>query len=331
MPEFAQEALKKEIDKQYANLPKTYEDTFEFKHVNLQDEVVKFYDQLVTKDIVGVQPMTGPVGLAYALRYRKAPLRTDITKEELIKKHNDQSEYDLGKMSKYDTFEEMPHHVKESYKEKYYIEGVNDYEKEQDKLAPKEIGLVVEQKEVVARSMKVKLGHREKANSLPVARQTDACVYSTIKELKKGEEVEVEIKDTQEFIHKILGLSEEIASKTKMGAGSILVFGSEPSDEILYDLEKKAFKVIVDPILREDEIIMAHKGSRENDCGVMLCPYVPMLPTMSSDFSLSVPIKSKDADKAGLMTRFGLCDKLFGSENFYQVLKITDFEKPIED
>jgi hypothetical protein len=323
LPEFAQKALQAEISKQLGNLPKSFEDTFEWKHVNILDEVVKFYDQLVCKNIVGIQPMVGPVGLSYTLRYRPEPTRIDITQDELVKQHNEGAEHDSGKMSKYDTFNDMPFHLKDKYKLQYYIEGINDGEKGLAKKYGEQVNLTVEQKEVVAKTMKLKLGYREKANSLVVARHTDLMVYSAIRKLRKDEVVEIPQKDL--FIE-ILKLAEVICRKTKMGAGNQIICGSELPRDFMFQ-NKGAIKCTIDPLLKKDEIILAYKGTRENDCGVILNPYIPLMPQISiGNGIVEVDVPEKDP-KGMLMTRFGLVDNLFGSDNYYEVIKITDFEE----
>lgn len=315
LPEFAQKPLKDEIKKQYANLPKSFDDTFEWKHVNAQDEVVKVYDQLVSKQIVGIQPMAGPVGMAYALRWRPEPVREHRTQEEVVAEHNESSGFGSMSQTTIEKFEDLLQHQQDDYKRRYYIKGINENEEELDKLKGEQVGLVIEQKEVVARTMKIKLGNREKANSLPVARTLDMVVYNSIKNLKKDEVMEI-TKD--ELYNKLAIQSEEIGRKTKVGGANQLITGSELSREFhRLNKQQKIWNVTVDPLLKKDEIILAYKGLRENDSGILLCPYTLLMPTTSIDSNV----------KGGLMTRFGMVEKLFGSENYYEVIKITDFDE----
>jgi hypothetical protein len=67
----AKTILEKAIKEKEDNKPTPYYDTYLWRGVNVYDEIVKMYDAMQMRKVVGIQPMTFPVGLAYGLRFKK--------------------------------------------------------------------------------------------------------------------------------------------------------------------------------------------------------------------------------------------------------------------
>lgn len=63
--------------------------------------------------------------------------------------------------------------------------------------------------------------------------------------------------------------------------------------------------------------LLGYKGSEFWDTGIVYCPYIPVMIQRTigpNDFS----------PRVGLLTRYGIIDHLFGSENFYHVIVLKD-------
>jgi hypothetical protein len=64
-----------------------------------------------------------------------------------------------------------------------------------------------------------------------------------------------------------------------------------------------------------DFAVVGYKGARESETGLVYCPYIPVMFSKAQGEESFSP-------RAGVMTRYGICDHLFGSQNFYRYIAI---------
>lgn len=269
------------------------ENRFEMRGVNISDEIIKFYDYLVMKKVVGVQPMYGPVGFAYALRFRatSVPTFTEESEKECLES----------------TFK-----APENYKSK----------KDMIEYKPSEVGLTIEQKEVMAQSRKIKIPDNEKISGKMLARTVNGELLASI--LVNFLESDVELirnnpdqHSTKTETEDILIQMKDIANKTRMGKANYVLLLKETYEAmkplLLMDkppllMDKPPQPIFVDEFnyntLKPREYILCYGGDKNNDKGLIYAPYIPFM-----------VIDHHDSLK--LMSRYAIMHQLFGSNLYY--------------
>lgn len=358
--------------------------------------VARVFPELVSNDLVGVQPMFTPVGLAYALRYRyqttaggatagdeagyntvnalfsgssptsatSLPTSADMAAvadwATRIDNGNIQGgDQALAKRAGYDTF------VGEKLGESYICNDNPDQ--------IRYMGLSVEAQEIVAKTRKLAARWTHEAQQdLQNMHQVDvAQELSDLLAYEIAAEIDAEVKNNIIELSKLGGVlswdygtignangtadgrweqekfrtlytvllkaSNEIAVATRRGAGNF-VLASPAVVAALEALEAFApssvatnlttevsgvakvgqigrFTVYRDMFARVDYAVVGYKGPRDNDAGLVYCPYVPLM------FVNAVGQDSFNP-RIGVMTRYGICNNLFGSENYYRYILI---------
>jgi hypothetical protein len=64
-----------------------------------------------------------------------------------------------------------------------------------------------------------------------------------------------------------------------------------------------------------DYAVVGYKGGKESETGIIYCPYIPVM------FQKAIGQESF-SPRAGVMTRYGILDQLFGSQLFYRYIDI---------
>jgi len=242
------------------------ENRFFLRGVNKIDEVVKFYDHLKCKEFVGIQPMTGPVGLAYSLRF-----------------HRSRTEQTLGA----------------------------DIDINDDSCS---IGLTVENIEIIARTQGVSMPSG-KLNGYELAKFMDRVVLTNIVGMIENE-WKKEVPTVDEIEKSMLF---EIMDGTRTGAANRIILGESLYERMGDKLKKwpELEPVFVEGVLPEDQFILAYKGKKDIDSGVILCPYIAfMVKTGCQEGTFQTSEK--------VMTRFAISNKLVGTEHYYNMYKYVD-------
>jgi hypothetical protein len=360
--------------------------------------VARVFPELVSNDLVGVQPMFTPVGLAYALRYRyqttaggatagdeagyntvnalfsgssPTSATTLPTSADMAAVGNWATRVDngnvaggmdqLAKNSGYDV------HVGEKLGESYICGAAQD--------GIRYMGLSVEAQEIVAKTRKLAARWTHEAQqdlqnmhqvdvaqelsdllAYEIAAEIDAEVKNNIIELSKlggvltwnygsagvangSADGRWEQEKFRVLYTTLLKASNEIAVATRRGAGNF-VLASPAVVAALEALEAFApssvatsmttevsgvakvgqigrFTVYRDMFARVDYAVVGYKGPRDNDAGLVYCPYVPLM------FVNAVGQDSFNP-RIGVMTRYGICNNLFGSENYYRYIHVQN-------
>jgi hypothetical protein len=64
-----------------------------------------------------------------------------------------------------------------------------------------------------------------------------------------------------------------------------------------------------------DYAVVGYKGPKDNDAGIIYCPYIPLM------FSRAVG-QEEFQPRIGVLTRYALCNNLFGSELYYRYVDV---------
>lgn len=357
--------------------------------------VARVFPELITNDLVGVQPMFTPVGLAYAMRYRYqtgaaagveagyntvypeytgSVAGTGVTGNAAIAQYGNHSTKGQGTGIAGVTgagAQTGSNGYTTQFGERLDTDGkVCDAESGNIR----EMGLTIEKKEITATTRKLKArwtleAQQDLANMHAVdveEEMTDLLAYEI------AAEIDLEIKNRiivravqggvltwnygtagaangsadgrweQEKFRTLytvlLKASNEIAVATRRGAGNFVIASPgvvaalESLDNFLMSPISASlntevsgvskvgtlgrFTLYRDSFAAQDYAVVGYKGPKDNDAGIIYCPYVPVMFSRTTQVESFQPV-------IGVMTRYGICDNLFGSENYYRFIKIV--------
>lgn len=361
--------------------------------------VARVFPELVTNDLVGVQPMFTPVGLAYALRYRyQSSFPTDGSSisgfpgreagynsvESLYSGGYPTTATSLPTSA--DISSAYPNtcdnsrvvggdHVVEprgGYRTQD-AEGLGETHwcgvEEMDRI--RYMGLSVERQTIEAKTRKLAARWSHEAQQ-DLKNMHDVDIPSQLSDLLAYEvaaEIDAEVKNNIIALAQIGGVlvwdynssafggadgrweqekfrtlytvcikaSNEIAQETRRGAGNFIM--ASPTVVAAFEaLEQFAissvatnlatevsgvakvgtlgrFTVYRDMFARADYAVVGYKGRDDADAGIVYMPYVPL------QFLEAVGQDSFNP-RIGVLTRYGLCNNLFGAENYYRYIDV---------
>jgi len=355
--------------------------------------VARVFPELITNDLVGVQPMFTPVGLAYALRYRYTSGTatgveagyntvytqysgsqdlTGATANAAIAQYGNQSTIGGGLIA------DITGNL---------TQGANGYLlSDGERLDTngkvcggetgniREMGLTIEKKEITAHTRKLKARWTLEAQQ-DLANMHNVDVEEELTDLLAYEiaaEIDLEIKNRiiiravqggiltwdygtvgtangsadgrweQEKFRTLytvmLKASNEIAVATRRGAGNFVIASPgvvaalESLDNFLISPVAASlntevsgvakvgtlgrFTVYRDSFAAQDYAVVGYKGPKDNDAGIIYSPYIPVMFSRTTQVESFQPV-------IGVMTRYGICDNLFGAENYYRFIQIV--------
>jgi hypothetical protein len=338
--------------------------------------VRRIFPELLAHKLVGVQPMTGPVGLAYALRFRASTAAGDYAQGTELGYNNIDQSYS----GSYTT--EVGEQLNETTNYGSSFGGPGS------PATSREVGMTIEQKEIVARTRKLKarwtieveqdlgamhnIDFEEEIMDLMayeiaqeidrelVGRIVNAALaggrltwnYGSVGIQQSGNALQTADGRWQQekfrtLYTTILNAAEEIARSTRMGPGNWVIVSPRVAVALqsLPDFQFAPVKGTVDPLkfgvaevgtlgngmkvyrdtfaysatpanaLGEDYAVVGYKGGKESETGIIYCPYIPVM------FQKAIGQESF-SPRAGVMTRYGILDQLFGSQLFYRYIDI---------
>jgi hypothetical protein len=333
--------------------------------------VRRIFPELLAHKLVGVQPMSGPVGLAYALRFRSATARS--------------GGYGVGTELGYNN-------IDSEFSGSYTTEageGLNEPSGTfgSNGSTSRQVGMTIEQKEIVARTRKLKaiwsieveqdlsamhsLDFEEEMMDLmayEIAQEIDReLVGRIINAAKAGGEFtwsygsvgqptsgaalgaadgRWQQEKFRTLYTTILNAAEEIGRSTRMGPGNWCIVSPRVAVALqsLPDFQFSPVKGQVNSLkfgvaevgsfasgikvyrdtfaygsgngsTGSDFVVVGYKGSRESETGIIYCPYIPVM------FQKAIG-QDSFSPRAGVMTRYGILDQLFGSQLFYRYINV---------
>ena len=326
--------------------------------------VRRVFPELLANQLVGVQPMSGPVSLAYALRFK------DSAGNELG--------YNVPNASYTGSYATSAGEILNEPATKIYPGNPGTEEMT-------EAGLTVEQKEIKARTRKMKARWSIEAQQDLAAMQDvdleeemmDLLAYEIQAEIDRelvgrihnasnfggrltwtygtsaawaggtatgSADGRWELEKFKTLWTTIVHAAEDIARATRMGSGNYVICsprvvtalsqipgftqysGLTGSVNTLTSGvssvgELNGIKIYRDTFAYsanpgDDFAIVGYKGARENDTGIIYCPYIPLMFSKASGEESFSP-------RAGVMTRYGVVDNLFGSHNYYRKIDVV--------
>ena len=266
--ESTDDIIKKTLMRNMENYLNDVNDSCSIKNTQTEELLRMITEQMIdmqaVKHFVGIQPMSGPVGLAYSLQY--TPEVQEVTDEE-IPRH-----MSLNILS----------HVLEARTRKLATElGFEEVQQNNFRGAP-ETGVALAQEiyEEIKNDISI-IAHKEtfdvteKINSLSEVSQTEITILAI-------------------YINKC---ANDIARRTRRGAGNFIIV-SETVAEILMrsnhfvvtssneynygyvtylGILNGAIKVYCDFNIEYNKTIVGYKGAGETDVGYIYAPYVPLM------------------------------------------------------
>ena len=355
--------------------------------------VARVFPELITNDLVGVQPMFTPVGLAYAMRYRYqtgaaagveagfntvyqeysgSVAGTGVTGQAAIAQYGPTAGMG-GTIANITAggVQEGSNGYTTQWGERLDTAGkVCDAESGNIR----QMGLTIEKKEITAHTRKLKARWTLEAQQ-DLANMHNVDVEEEMTDLLAYEiaaEIDLEIKNRiivravqggvltwdygtvgsangsadgrweqekfRTLYTALLKASNEIAVATRRGAGNFVIASPgvvaalESLDNFLMSPVSASlntevsgvakvgtlgrFTLYRDSFAAQDYAVVGYKGPKDNDAGIIYCPYVPVMFSRATQVESFQPV-------IGVMTRYGICDNLFGSENYYRFIKIV--------
>ena len=354
--------------------------------------VARVFPELVTNDLVGVQPLFTPVGLAYALRYRYQTTAAGATAGEEAGFNTVHELYsgntppsgatvpgsgDLAAAfpNTVDStriageFGDRPHGYETGYGESI---GEGNFGGDMGGEV-RYMGLTVEKQQVSAKTRKLAARWSHEAQQ-DLANQHGVDLPQELSDLLAYEvaaEIDHEVKNNMKAIAQIGGVyewsygsvgsadgtadgrweqekfrtlytiilkaSNDIAQATRRSAGNFVLAsanvcaalealeafaGSSVATNMTTEVSGVAkvgqigrIAVYRDAFATEDYAVVGYKGPRDSDAGIIYCPYIPLM-------FLDAVGQDSFNPRIGVMTRYGICNNLFGAENYYRYISI---------
>jgi hypothetical protein len=342
--------------------------------------VRRIFPELLANQLVGVQPMNQAVSIAYALRYRAS---------------TEGKGYDLNTELGYNNINPAYTSAASAYNGYSTLQGEQLNETGHFGLASgesgditSEVGLTVEQREVVARTRKLKARWTIEAQqdlammqnvdleeqminlmTYEIAAQIDrelvgriiACAkaggvlswdYGSVgipQSSGTGADGRWEQEKFRTLYTVFLNAAEEIARATRMGSGNYVIVSPKVSvalqtltefknrsdvslvgganiDALATGISKIGtigpLTVYRDTHASSNYAVVGYKGQREDNTGIIYCPYIPV------QFAKATGEESF-SPRAGVMTRYGILDHLFGSQNYYRFIEISNLNNAV--
>lgn len=363
--------------------------------------VARIFPELVTNELVGVQPMFTPVGLAYALRYRyqstfnsktgypgaeagyntvealysggypttatSTPTSADFASafpsgcdnsqvvggDQVLEPrggYRTQDAEGLGETHWCGTDEMERIRYMGLSVERQTIEAKTrklaarwSHEAQQDLKNMHNVDIASQLSDLLAYEVAAEIDTEVKANIIALSQIGGVLVwnYGTVGTASGTADGRWEQEKFRTLYTVCLKASNEIAQATRRGAGNFIL-ASPTVVAALEALEQFAissvatnlatevsgvakvgtigrFTVYRDMFAVNDYAVVGYKGRDDADAGIVYLPYIPL------QFLEAVGQDSFNP-RIGVMTRYGLCNNLFGAENYYRYIDVRGLD-----
>ena len=308
------------------------------------------WDRLIAREIVGVQPMSGPVGLYYALRYYASGTYAGGTDTEVGFNKVDStytgsystsageplgSNTNLGlgigdgtlikelniKLEKKQT-EAVSRKLRASFSEELF----------QDVFSMFNLNLREQTWDAIAREIatEIDLEVINKINTVATANSLD---FSAVAGDNKSDKY-------NSFVSYVITLANRIGSLTNHGVGNFVIastnvctclessqqFAVSLLDDDQDDWDKRVcfagtingMKVYRNIFWDTDKYIVGYKGSTELDAGIFYLPYIFMM--------LQSMHENSYQNSISVLSRYAIGENIFGAEKYYQKVDVTNMD-----
>lgn len=338
--------------------------------------VRRVFPNLFANVLVGVQPLNGPVGLAYALRFLYKDKNSDKIVEAGWKSVPKYSGYS-GSTANTSGIPDAGTGIETETAEHWKVQtgSAEDFTK------MPELGMMISRQAIVAKSRKLSASFSiESAEDIKRMQNVDMmtemvkmlqyemtaeldretighCKNLCIKQtFQRKEATGATVNDdrwtgrwSQErfsgIITQIMRYANQIRTATRRSAANIAVVSPDMAtvlqsaapffNKIVTNVNGSAatpevgtlnssIKVYCDQYATDEhlnldngQVLLAFKGSENNDAGVIFCPYITGLVNQAIDPNDFSP-------RIGVMSRYAFADNMLGAENYYRLLEFKD-------
>ncbi len=286
--------------------------------------VRRIFADFPARHLVGVQPMNGPVGLAYTLQYKATDKAEDEDDTEEV------GALDWDKPGRKITLEIIKQAVEAGARK---LQAGWTIEASQDLVAFHGLNIEAEMIQALSRE---------------ISQEINAEIIENLKILGGDADV-IKLEGTEETKEMLLSIGinrhcNEIARKTRRGAGNFIVVSSATatliseskkmnfeadtshpsgymSDLMLTGKINGGIRVFSALNFPDDEILVGYKGGNgEVDAGYIYCPYIPLMSAgVVVDATTFQPLVT-------LMTRYGKAT-IENAEDYYSNIKVEGLPK----
>ena len=329
--------------------------------------VRRTFPELVAHDLVGVQPLTGPVGIAFAMRFRAGVTAGDYTANTTELGYNTidktysgsyavsagealGSKAGSGVGSEVGLGVGSGTHIRDINMtvEKAQVEAVTrklrsrwSLEVAQDLKAMHGLSMEEEMMDVLAYEITAEIDREliDTIDSLCTSGNSNLSTWS-FSASAQGVKGRWEMERYRELFHFMIRKCNLIATNTRRGSGNWVV-GNPVATAIFETLSDFTIapvsgdvstatvgvarvgnlggrmSVFRDTFQSSDQFIVGYKGPSEYDTGVIYLPYIQLLSqraTFEDSFNPAI----------GLMSRYAIHQHIFGAQNYYQKVSLTD-------
>jgi len=312
----------------------------------------KTWDRLIAREIVGVQPMNGPVGLYYALRYyanstyggqANQELGFNVVDTTYTGSLSASASEALG--SNLSGYEGLGIGTGENIKElnikleKQQVEAQSrklkarfSEELFQDVFAMHDVNLRDQVYTGIAREVQTEIDLEviEKINSVATQKSLD---FATVLGDNKSDKY-------NSFVAYVLNLANVIGKASNHGNGNFVIASSNISgviestpqfsvsmitdkqyewdDRVCFAGTINGMKLFRNIFWNTDRYIVGYKGETELDAGIFYLPYVFMYLQSMHEASFQ--------NSVGVMSRYAIGENIFGAEKYYQKVEVSNMD-----
>lgn len=310
------------------------------------------WDRLIAREIVGVQPMNGPVGLYYALRYYANGTYGGVANQELG--YNKVDKDFTGSMSV--SAGEILGSNLSGYEGLGIGDGTNI----------KELDIKLEKKQVEAQTRKLKARFSteifQDVFGMHNVNLRDQLWDGIAREI--ATEIDVEIIEKimsvatpnsldfaavagdnksdkyNSFIAYVLNAANRVGKSTNHGNGNFVIASSNISgviestpqfsvsiitdrqvdwdDRVCFAGSINGIKVYRNIFWDTDKYVVGYKGQTELDAGLFYLPYIFMYLESMHEASFQ--------NSVGVMSRYAIGESIFGASNYYQKVEVSNMD-----
>jgi hypothetical protein len=301
----------------------------------------RIFPNLIANEIVGVQPMAGPVGLAYAMRFYKGEDEsTELGYNTVDKTYTGSHETSAGeRLSSVDptatgNMAEAKLKLTQTtvtaktrkLKARYSLEAAQDLKNMQG------VDLEAEMTNLLQYEVAQEID-REIVDRINGLADTNTVSYTV-----SAGDGQWEAEKFRNMYTRLTRESAAIATRTRRGAGNVIIasdnvvtaldtlgnFLLQPVDNASMELGPgvakvgtigNRFSVYRDTFATTSYATVGYKGPGTQNSGVIYCPYIPLMISKAVEPGNFTPV-------IGILTRYGVVDHLMGGSDFYSKLNI---------
>lgn len=312
----------------------------------------KTWDRIVTKEIVGVQPMFGPVGLYYALRYYansaySSGSNTELGFDKVDPTYTGSLSVSAGEqlgsnisgceglgVGSGENIKEINIKLEKAQAEAQTRKLKARFSEElfQDVFSMHNLNLREQVYDAIAREIATEID-LEVINKIDNVATANTLNFATVAGDNKSDKY-------NSFVAYVLNLANRVGKSSNHGNGNFVIASSNISG-VIESTPQFSVSMIVDKQVEWDDrvcfagtingtklfrnifwntekYIVGYKGETELDAGIFYLPYIFMI--------LESTHESSYQNSVGVMSRYAIGENIFGAEKYYQKVDVSNMD-----